>query len=95
VREESGYEVEVKRLLAVYDRERQKHIPPYPCHIYKIFFECEISGGAPRPNRESSECGFFEVDQLPELSKSRVLKRQIEHFHGLCTGKEAFPAEFD
>lgn len=95
VLEESGYEVEVKRLLAVYDRERQKHSPPYPYHIYKIFFECEITGGAPRPNRESSECGFFGMDQLPELSSSRVLKRQIENFHAVCTGTGPVEAEFD
>lgn len=94
-REESGYEVDVKRLLAVYDREKQKHTPPHPYHIYKLFFECEITGGAPRPNRESSECAFFGIDELPELSKSRVLRHQIEHFHAVCTRDGISPAEFD
>lgn len=81
VEEESGYVVQPKGLLAVLDREVQRHPPPFPYHIYKLFFHCEIIGGAPRPNAESSESGFFEVTALPELSESRVLARQIRKFH--------------
>jgi ADP-ribose pyrophosphatase YjhB (NUDIX family) len=77
VEEESGYVVRVVRLLAVLDRERQGHIPPFPYHAYKLFFHCEIVGGQPRANIESSESAFFARDELPPLSLSRVLPKQI------------------
>jgi ADP-ribose pyrophosphatase YjhB (NUDIX family) len=37
VREESGYESEVLKLAAVYDRARHGH-PPIPFYAYKLFF---------------------------------------------------------
>ena len=78
VEEESGYIVRVLRLLAVLDRERQGHVPPFPYHVYKVFFHCEIVGGAPRATAESSESAFFAKDALPPLSVSRVLPKQIQ-----------------
>jgi ADP-ribose pyrophosphatase YjhB (NUDIX family) len=81
VKEESGYLVEPRRLLAVLDREKQKHRPPFPYHIYKMFFHCEITGGSPEPNSESSESAFFAISALPELSESRVLAVQIRAFY--------------
>lgn len=82
VEEESGYVVKPVRLLAVLDRELQGHLPPFPYHVYKIFFHCEIVGGAAKPTKESSESAFFAEDKLPELSVSRVLPRQIHDFFG-------------
>lgn len=81
VEEESGYIVQTKQLLAVLDREKQGHIPAFPYHVYKLFFHCEIVGGAPRPTPESSESRFFGIDHLPELSESRVLAHQIFSFY--------------
>ncbi|MBD3391398.1 MAG: NUDIX domain-containing protein [Chitinivibrionales bacterium] len=81
VEEESGYTVEPKLLLAVFDRSKQGHIPSFPYHVYKMFFQCEIVGGAPRPTSESCESRLFSVDSLPELSESRVLPAQIRDFH--------------
>jgi ADP-ribose pyrophosphatase YjhB (NUDIX family) len=81
VEEESGYIVEPTWLLAVLDRSKQGHAPAFPYHVYKMFFQCEIVGGAPRPTRESSESGFFAIDALPELSESRVLARQVREFY--------------
>ena len=78
--EESGFETESVKLLAVYDRERQGHVPSFPFHVYKLFFRCEIVGGAPRPNEEASEIAFFAEDELPELSVSRVTPAQIKGF---------------
>lgn len=80
VEEESGYIVKPLRLLAVYDRERQGHTPPYPRHVYKLFFHCALIGGEPRKTSESSESGFFGADELPELSLARVLPQQIKRF---------------
>jgi ADP-ribose pyrophosphatase YjhB (NUDIX family) len=78
VEEESGYIARVLSLLAVWDRERQGHVPPFPYHVYKLFFHCEIVGGAPRATVESSESAFFARDALPALSVSRVLPKQIQ-----------------
>lgn len=80
VEEESGYIIKPIRLLAVFDRERQGHIPPFPYHVYKMFFYCEIVGGSPRKTAESSESAFFDEANLPELSESRVLPSQIRAF---------------
>jgi ADP-ribose pyrophosphatase YjhB (NUDIX family) len=94
VREESGYETRAVKLLAVYDREAQGHTPSFPYHVYKLFFLCELIGGAPRPNEEASEIEFFARDALPELSVSRVTQRQIEHFFELRERPDA-ATEFD
>jgi ADP-ribose pyrophosphatase YjhB (NUDIX family) len=80
VEEESGYVVKPIRLLAVLDRERQGHLPPFPYHVYKMFFHCEIAGGSPRRTAESSGSAFFAEASLPELSLSRVLPSQIHGF---------------
>ncbi len=80
VREESGYVVTPKRLLAVLDREKQGHFPPFPYHVYKLFFHCEIVGGSPQQTAECSESSFFAEHELPELSVSRVLPAQILRF---------------
>lgn len=80
VREESGYVVKPIRLLAVLDRERQGHNPPFPYHVYKLFFHCEIVGGEAVKTAESSESAFFGEHELPELSVSRVLPGQIRRF---------------
>jgi len=80
VEEETGYRVRVLRLLAVFDRERQGHVPPFPYHVYKLFFLCEIVGGAAVSTGESTESRFFARDELPELSVSRVLPGQLGTF---------------
>ncbi len=77
VAEETGFQCRVVGLLALLDREKQGHLPPFPYHAWKVFFHCEITGGAPKANLESSELDFFDPDNLPELSQSRVLDQQI------------------
>lgn len=92
--EESGFEVVVKKLIAIYDRTQHGHRPLYPYHVYKIFFLCEITGGAARSSIETGNIEFFPEDKLPELSQSRVTEYQIarcfEHFRD-----PSLPTEFD
>ncbi len=78
VREESGYEVRAVKLAAVYDRNRHEHTP-HRYHIWKLFFLCEITGGAPAPSIETEAVEFFAVEALPPLSIGRVTRRQIAH----------------
>lgn len=85
--EESGYEVRAERLLAVYDRDKHPH-PPGPFHIYKMFVECRIVGGEPRPSNETLDVRFFPVDDLPELSVSRVTEEEIGRLHTLVSNGE-------
>ena len=78
VKEESGYDVVVKKLASLCDRDKHGH-PPMLYHIYKIFFLCELCGGAPTPTLETSNVDFFEENVLPPLSLSRVTPSQIKH----------------
>lgn len=80
IREESGYEARIVKLMALYDRRRHEH-PPHAFHIYKVFFLCEITGGAPTTSNETDGVGFFSVDDLPTLSVGRVTAKQIRRFH--------------
>ncbi|AOT70254.1 NUDIX hydrolase [Geosporobacter ferrireducens] len=76
VLEEAGYAVKALRLLAVMDKKNHPH-PPSPYHIYKIFIQCEITGGAPKAGMETSDVKFFGKNELPELSLDRNTQCQI------------------
>lgn len=91
--EESGYKVKAKKVLAVYDRNRQGHTP-FIFHLYKIFFLCEIIGGEARTNFETLDVGFFGLDELPELSTGRVTRKQIERFFEHLKNPH-LPTDFD
>ena len=94
VREESGFEVEVVKLAAVYDRSLHPHEPPMPFHTYKLFFLCEITGGAPAGSLETTEVDFFDADALPALSEGRVLPFQIARMFAHRSQPD-LPTEFD
>lgn len=91
--EESGYEVRAVKLLALYDRNRHGH-PPHPFHIYKLFFLCELQGGAPTHSIETDGVGFFRADDLPPLSLGRVTPAQIARLFAHARHLE-WPADFD
>lgn len=94
--EESGYEVKAVELLALYDRDTQGHLPPLPHQVYKVFFRCEVVGGAAQTSRETSEVAFFSEDQLPldQLSEERVLPAQLLDFFRRAASNPG-PAAFD
>ena len=77
VREESGLEVRVRKLAAVWDRSRQGH-PPAPFSCAKLFFVCEVVGGRAATSLETSKVGWFAEQALPtKLSVGRVLPAQL------------------
>lgn len=77
VRQESGFVARTERLLAVFDRAKHPHDPPFPFHIYKMFFLCKIESGEAAPSSETSSVEFFEMEALPPLSVSRITEDQI------------------
>lgn len=78
--EESGFEVEATKVLAVFDRAKQGHMPPYPYHIYKLFFLCELKGGKKTTSIETNAVDFFSADNIPPLSTSRTTTSQLKRF---------------
>jgi ADP-ribose pyrophosphatase YjhB (NUDIX family) len=93
IAEESGYQTRAIKLLALYDRNKHGH-PAYPFHAYKIFFQCELIGGAPATSGETDEVGFFRENALPELSLTRVMPAQIERLFAHYRHPD-WPTDFD
>ncbi len=83
VREETGLEVRTSRLLAVIDTDRHC-FPPLEYHYYKLVFLCDLIGGELCDSNETTEAGFFDFDNLPQLSEKRntgqlfdLIRRQL------------------
>jgi len=93
VREESGYESEVVKLAAVYDRSRHGH-PPIPWYTYKLFFICRLTGGAPARSNETDAVDVFDENDIPQLSLTRVTPTQIRHMFDHFRHPE-WPTSFD
>jgi ADP-ribose pyrophosphatase YjhB (NUDIX family) len=93
VKEESGYEIVVKKLAAVYDRDKHGH-PPLPYHVYKLFFLGELRGGEAEHSLETSGVEFFAEDQFPPLSLTRVTPAQLNHMFGHHRNPD-WPTSFD
>ncbi|MBW4022835.1 MAG: NUDIX hydrolase [Proteobacteria bacterium] len=95
VLEESGYEVRVVKLAGCWDRSAQGHTPPGLFSIVKLFFLCEITGGAPTTSLETSEVGFFAAEDVPaDLSLGRVLPHQVARMFAHHRDR-TLPTEFD
>jgi len=71
VREESGYVVEATRLLGIYDK-RHWGAPPSPSFTLTTVVACRPVGGEATASYETTEVGWFERSQLPELSTGRT-----------------------
>jgi ADP-ribose pyrophosphatase YjhB (NUDIX family) len=71
VREESGLEVRVKRVVGLYSKPAENALA--------VTFEGEVVGGALRPAHEISECRYFPLDHLPEPIRPH-LRQRVEDF---------------
>jgi ADP-ribose pyrophosphatase YjhB (NUDIX family) len=69
--EESGFQVEPRKVVGVYDANRGG-VPLEFYHAYKVVFLCDIVGGEARPSSETLAVGFFPFDDLPPLSSART-----------------------
>jgi ADP-ribose pyrophosphatase YjhB (NUDIX family) len=92
-REESGYDVNAVKLMAIYDRDRQGH-PPCPFHVYKVIFLCALVGGSAKASLETEAACFFCENELPALSESRVLLPQVKRAFVFARDPK-LPADFD
>jgi ADP-ribose pyrophosphatase YjhB (NUDIX family) len=93
IEQESGYSARALKLAAVYDRNLHEH-PPFLFHTWKMFFLCEITGGAARTSYETTAVDFFRLDELPELSTGRATAKQILRMYEHHLHPE-LPTEFD
>ena len=78
VYEETGLTVETTQLRAVFDTNKQKDIPQL-FQYYKLVFACAIHGEEAKfiENNETSNMGFFSIEELPKLSEKRTTKKQL------------------
>jgi ADP-ribose pyrophosphatase YjhB (NUDIX family) len=76
VHEEAGFECAARKVMAVFDANRGGE-PFSAFHAFKVIFWCEITGGAPNPDHEILEVGFFDREALPELSSNRTNERHL------------------
>jgi ADP-ribose pyrophosphatase YjhB (NUDIX family) len=93
IEQESGFIARAVKLAGVYDRNKHNH-PPYLFHVWKMFFICEITGGAARGSYETTEVDFFPLDALPELSTGRTTAAQIQRAYEHHVRRE-MPTDFD
>jgi ADP-ribose pyrophosphatase YjhB (NUDIX family) len=91
--EESGYRAKATKLAMLVDKNRHPH-PPSVHHIYKLFFLCELTGGAARTSNETDGVDFFPVHSLPDLSVGRALRSQIERLYAHQLNR-SLPTDFD
>ncbi|MDZ7724551.1 MAG: NUDIX hydrolase [candidate division KSB1 bacterium] len=75
--EESGFNVQTRKVIAVYDANRSGR-PLSLYHAFKVIFLCEIISGEATPSHETPDVGFFEFDQLPDLSENRTHERHLD-----------------
>ncbi len=78
VREESGLEVTVSRLLAVFHKAKHAYRQD-PRDFYKFYFLCEeTKDQEPSIGPETTDVGFFTLSKLPSLSLGRSIREHIE-----------------
>jgi ADP-ribose pyrophosphatase YjhB (NUDIX family) len=93
IAEESGFKARALKLAAVYDYQK-RNPPRHIDSIYKMFFICEIVGGAACASDETSAVAFFRRHELPPLSLGRTTAAQIDRMFEHREHPE-LPTDFD
>ena len=76
VLEETGLTVAVGALRAVFDTNLREDIP-HLLQYYKLVFACDVLSGEFVANSETTESGYFGLNDLPPLSIKRTTKEQL------------------
>lgn len=71
IKEETGLDVEITRLIGVYSEPTEQRIVTYPdngdvCHLVDIILEGKWISGSLTRSKESEELRFFSLQALPE-----------------------------
>ena len=69
--------MEPVRIIAIQNRNNH-NFPKYAYEICKIFVLCEVKGGSFQENIETTESGYFALDNLPKLDEDRNVYSQIQ-----------------
>jgi len=74
--EESGFRVQARKVIGVYDANRVEPLTLY--HAVKLVFLCQLLSGEATPSDETSEVAFFAENKIPaSLSGERTRPRHI------------------
>ena len=76
-KEEAGLDIILDSVIAVQDREKHNE-PPYAYNIVKIFYLAHAVGGAFLQNIETSDSGYFSLDELPPLAEEKCNAEQVK-----------------
>jgi len=88
--EEAGLKVETSKLLAVLDKQKQ-NMPPAFEYVYKIFLLCTKLNDNISVGSETSDVGWFNEQNLPELSTPRNTVDQIKLMFQYHRGEKTEP----
>lgn len=75
--EEAGLKVTADKMIAIQDREKH-NLPVYAYKICKVFVQCTVIEGNFRKNIETTDSGYFGLEELPELSEEKNTVAQIK-----------------
>ena len=64
LREETGLEAELERLIGVYDNRRYGSVAAY--QFYTLLFRARITGGAARPSHETTDVRLVTPREAPD-----------------------------
>lgn len=84
MKEETGLDVEVVRVLAVYDKKCHPH-PQEAFYTYKIVFLCKKISGELKNTFDIEDVKFFHINELPPLSEARIVESQVKQLYYLAT----------
>lgn len=95
VKEETGLDIAIDQLLAVFDNSLHGH-PPSPFYVYKMFFSGDITGGSlDDRGHEVLDARFFDIETLPPLSEERNTESQVRRLFKMAKAKNGTTTAFD
>jgi ADP-ribose pyrophosphatase YjhB (NUDIX family) len=86
IKEETGLDARVIRLLAVWDKKMHPH-PPQPHYAYKLVYLCEVIGGSLQKAFDTLDVKWCDPNNLPPLSEDRMVDYQMKRAIELAQSK--------
>ena len=86
-RQEAGAEVEITRLVGIFDRtpHKESHVSEYV-----MVFEAKIIGDLHEHEYETDDVQFFPIDNLPEISKKTTKGELLRWINAALKGETLF-----